>query len=62
MQKINWRKNMGCSVLSGHDCIAYFFLGMHFSTTKWPSGLSGFGPKLPTGVNKNRVKDFCWRH
>ena len=25
-------------------------------------GLSGFGPKLPTGVNMTCVKDFCWRH
>ena len=32
------------------------------ATTKWPEGLSGFGPELPTGVNMTRVKYFCWRH
>ena len=42
--------------------IGYFFLKLPFSTTKWPAGLSGFGPKLPTGVKKNHVKDFCWCH
>ena len=43
------------------DMAAYAWPSL-FSTTKWPEGLSGFGPELPTGVNKNRVKDFCWRH
>ena len=40
----------------------YFFLKLPFFTTKWPEGLSGFGPELPTGVNMTRVKYFCWRH
>ena len=38
----------------------YFFLKLPFFTTKWPEGLPVFGPELPTGVNKNHVKDFCW--
>jgi len=39
-----------------------FFLKLPFFTTKCVEGLTGFGPKLPTGVNKNCVKDFCWCH
>ena len=30
----------------------YFFLKLAFFTTKWPEGLSVFGPELPTGVMK----------
>ena len=30
----------------------YFFLKLPFFTTKWPEGLSVFGPELPSGVMK----------
>ena len=32
--------------------MAIFFLKLPFFTTKWPEGLSVFGPELPTGVMK----------
>ena len=40
----------------------YFFLHLPFFTTKWPAGLSGFGPELPTGVIKIDFSGNCSCH
>ena len=39
-----------------------FFPKIAIFTTKWPAHLTQFGPKLPTGVNKNCVKKICSWH
>ena len=55
---IIYKKNLVWSIFVSKN--AYFFLKLPFLTTKCVEGLTGFSPKLPTVVNKNCVKDFCW--
>ena len=37
------------------QCLFFSLQNFPFTTTRWPAGLSGFNPKLPTGVKMTRV-------